>query len=333
MSKEKKAQDFIKEVVAERVAAYEADIQQWTRETVRKIAEEKGEIEIAVPIVVGGKKMSGNIHKDFELLLKVISTKEPIFVYGPAGSGKTHTVVQVGQSLGLDVYSISVNEQTTKTDFLGYYDATSHLIRTAFREAYEHGGMFILDEIDAANPNVLTVLNSALSNDFMTFPDGLVHRNKRFYCVCTANTTGDEVNVQYVGRNVLDAATLDRFIRVFFDYDDALENKLLTEEAKAIRNVVRRHIKDNGLNDILSTRTLKQIDKLAQVGLDYGHAFILAMRPSEDLIIKVRETLEKLSGPKEPTLAEKRKLRKKVIIKEHEEDIEPYSAIPEQAIF
>jgi MoxR-like ATPase len=239
---------------------------------------------ITIDFEVNGKKVERNVHKDFQTVLKLISTGEPVFLYGPAGSGKTHTAVQAAYALGLEHFSISVNEQTTKTDFLGYFDANSNLIKTNFRKAYENGGMYIIDEIDAANPNVLTVLNSALSNGFMAFPDGNVTRHEKFLCVCTANTTGEENSVQYIGRNILDAATLDRFIRWYFDYDTELENKMLSKEIQKLRDLIRKFISDKKLNDFISTRTLKQIQKLTDVGFDLRESLLLAMKPSQDIL-------------------------------------------------
>jgi cobaltochelatase CobS len=53
---------------------------------------------------------------------------------------------------------------------MGYMDAHGKLVRTLLREAYEHGGVFLLDEIDAGNPGVLTVLNALLANGQVGFP-------------------------------------------------------------------------------------------------------------------------------------------------------------------
>jgi energy-coupling factor transporter ATP-binding protein EcfA2 len=217
-------------------------------------------------------------------VLKLISTKEPVFLYGPAGSGKTSLAVKSADILELPHYSISVNEQTTKTDFLGYFDAHSKLVMTNFRKAYEHGGVFIIDEIDAGNPNVLTVLNSALANGFMAFPDGNVARHDDFVCVCTGNTTGNEANIQYIGRNILDAATLDRFIRIYIGYSDVLEQAILTSEALRVRDVVRQFYSDNNSDEFLSMRSLLQFDKLLAIGFDGREALNLACKPSEAVL-------------------------------------------------
>jgi hypothetical protein len=239
---------------------------------------------LATKLVVNSKPVDGIVHEDLEKVLKLISTKEPVFMYGPAGSGKTSLAVKSAEILDLPHYSISVNEQTTKTDFLGYFDAQSKLVMTNFRKAYEQGGVFIIDEIDAGNPNVLTVLNSALANGFMAFADGNVARHDDFVCVCTGNTTGNEANIQYIGRNILDAATLDRFIRIYIGYSDVLEKAILTSEALRVRDLVRQFYSDNNSDEFLSMRSLLQFDKLLAVGFEGREALNLSCKPDEAVL-------------------------------------------------
>jgi hypothetical protein len=51
-----------------------------------------------------------------------------------------------------------------------------------------------------------------------------MHPDFRF--VSTANTWGHGADRQYVGRNPLDAATIDRFWQMDWDYDEQLERAL-----------------------------------------------------------------------------------------------------------
>jgi MoxR-like ATPase len=163
-------------------------------------------------------------HKLFPDLLRTARARVHALLVGPAGSGKTSAASQAAKELGLPFYSISVGGQTTQSQIIGYMDATGKYIRTVFREAYEKGGLFLLDEVDAGNANVLTVLNAALANGVYAFPDGMVQRNADFICIAAANTWGAGADRQYVGRNQLDAATLDRFMgKLFWDYDEDME--------------------------------------------------------------------------------------------------------------
>jgi cobaltochelatase CobS len=91
------------------------------------------------------------------------------------------------------------------------------------REPFENGGVLMLDEMDNSNPSVLTTLNSALENDLCTFPDKAVERHPDFICIAGGNTYGRGSDRLYVGRTQLDAATIDRFTFVDWDYDEEAE--------------------------------------------------------------------------------------------------------------
>lgn len=210
------------------------------------------------------KKITDLLHSSFPEVMSYIESGINLILVGPAGSGKTHIATQVAEALDMEHFSISVNEQTSKTDFLGYVDANGNLVRTNFRNAYENGGMFIIDELDAGNPNILTVINSALSNDFCPFPDGMVKRNEKFLCVCTANTYGEGESVQYIGRNILDSATKDRFATLFVGYDTTIEKNIHSGAFELIHQL-REFFKKNGQQFVISTRGIQRLSRLVSV--------------------------------------------------------------------
>lgn len=148
-----------------------------------------------------------------------------VFVFGPAGSGKTTLGQTVAQTLGLECYISGAVQKDFKV--LGYKDARGEYQSTPFRQAFEHGGLFLFDEIDASNPQVLLVLNAALANGVCDFPDRTVKAHPNFRFIASANTNGGGATAQYSGRNKLDAATLDRFAVLECDYDDALTDSVV----------------------------------------------------------------------------------------------------------
>jgi cobaltochelatase CobS len=52
-------------------------------------------------------------------------------------------------------------------------------------------------------------------------------RHPDFYCIAGANTVGTGLSRQYVGRNQLDAASIDRFVMIDLPYDAHLEAKIV----------------------------------------------------------------------------------------------------------
>ena len=215
-------------------------------------------------------------HKVFTSVLNDVKLNIPAMLVGPAGGGKSTLLYQVAKKLNLQYYPMSVNGQTAEYHIIGYKNANGDYIGTAFRDAYEKGGLFSFEEIDAGNPNVLTVINNALSQDFYLFPDKLVQKNEKFRLCASANTYGYGATRQYVGRNPLDAATLDRFGMTYVDYDEELEKQIgpvpeWTLFVQALRHTVSDW--DNSIPPIvISTRAVVLGGRDVQSGTRWDNA-------------------------------------------------------------
>lgn len=201
------------------------------------------------------------VHPAFEKVIKILSSakrkEKNIMFVGPAGSGKTHLAGCVAEALQLPFYPMSVGLQTTKSDLLGFVNAQGNYVTTPVREAYEKGGLLLLDEFDAAHAGVVTILNSLLANGHCSFADKIVSKNPNFVCVCACNTYGKGATMEYIGRNRLDAATLDRFIVVEVGYDKGLE-RALTDNPKWVDTIskVRENIDREKIKITVSPRAL-----------------------------------------------------------------------------
>jgi len=175
----------------------------------------------------------GRQHERFPLLLQTLAVGVNVLLVGPAGTGKTTAARAAAEALGLAFSCVSVGPQTSKSDLLGFIDAGGTYRESLFVAAYRDGGLFLLDELDAGNAGVLTVLNAALAGDVMATPAGMVRRHAKFLVVAGANTYGQGASRQYVGRNQLDAATLDRFAVLDWPIDEGLEASLIGLPAPA----------------------------------------------------------------------------------------------------
>lgn len=235
------------------------------------------------------KELKGLKHKKLKQLIKLTSANLNVLMVGMAGTGKTKGASQVAEALDLPFYCISVGSQTSKSDILGYQDANGNYVRTAFREAYENGGIFVMDEIDAGNSNVLIVLNSALANDICSFPDKMVKRHENFRFIATANTYGNGADRTYVGRNQLDGATLDRFVVLDWQIDEALERALVKSYKygevwlNTIQNF-RKKVEDHGLRAIISPRATIKGSQELELGFKIDEVIesvILPQMPSD----------------------------------------------------
>lgn len=187
-------------------------------------------------------KDMGIQHVHFDAVLRLVSAGLNVWLYGPAGSGKTSISAAIADALDLPYYNMSVCQQTTKGDLLGYKVAgTGEYVGTLLRQAYEHGGVFLLDEVDGGNPNVMMVMNSLIANDKQGFPDGMIDKHKDFRLIAGGNTIGMGANAQYVGRSKLDEATRDRFVLMELPYDPAIEAGMCGVSPECFSEAKRPH--------------------------------------------------------------------------------------------
>ena len=218
-------------------------------------------------------EIEGHTRPQFETICKAIAEGLNIWLYGPAGSGKTHTAQQVAKALGLNFYSSSVCMQSTKTYLQGYNDARGQYVESEFFKAFKNGGLFLLDEADAGNANVLLVLNSAISNGFAAFPSGMVYAHPDFRVIAGANTIGAGGNQNYAGRTVLDGSSKDRFVYIPFGYDEKLETALSgNADFSAKVQALRAKATKLGIKDIISPRASINGAKLIRAGFTEAQA-------------------------------------------------------------
>ena len=165
-------------------------------------------------------------HKQMPELLRKMACGIPAMLIGPAGSGKTTAAEMVAEALDIAFY---IQGATTGAhELLGFVDAHGRYQTTPFRQAFEFGGAICLDEIDGGDASAILTINAALANCYMAYPDRPepVKRHADFRVVACANTYGHGADRQYVGRNQLDAATLDRFAKIHWRYDEKLERAI-----------------------------------------------------------------------------------------------------------
>lgn len=211
-------------------------------------------------------KLEGIIPAVFDRVLDLAGRRRNILLIGPAGCGKTTVGELVAKALKLEFGAIPCTSGMSETQLIGkeIHNLTTGKTKYQmpdFIKCFEEGGVFLLDELDAADPNVLLVLNSALSNGYVNLParngNTRAVRHKDFICVATANTVGRGANRTYAGRSQLDEATLDRFRigTVECDYDKKVERAICPDEE--ILNTcwnIRAKIDGAAIRRVMSTR-------------------------------------------------------------------------------
>lgn len=190
-----------------------------------------------INILPADKKWEGEqpLHYKFPLVAAAVTNRIPTMIVGPAGWGKTSTIKALAticedawDDNSVDYRIQSIGPQTSKSDILGYMDANGNYVKSVFYECFSKGMLYACDEADAGSAGSLTLLNQGFANQECHFPgqEGMTERHGNFVPLFLANTFGLGANATYVGRNQLDAATIDRFAVVEYDYDEHWEGRI-----------------------------------------------------------------------------------------------------------
>lgn len=202
-------------------------------------------------------KKEGEVYcEKFERIVAKVARGNNVYLYGRAGSGKSHTAEQVAERLGLDFYG-----QTTiqfAHDVRGYGDAGGNFQETPFFKAFANGGLYFQDEYDRSNSEAAIVLNSALANGWYDFPIvGRVNAHPNFRFMAAGNTLMKGADEEYITGQVIDPSCRDRFGFFFeVDYNHTVELKIAggNEEIVTFVEDIREAIRATKILHVVSYR-------------------------------------------------------------------------------
>lgn len=182
-----------------------------------------------------------------DLAVWFMAPPEPIYLWGPTGAGKTSQVKQIAGRLKYPVFEVNAHGRLDFESLCGhltYKDGNMNYQYGALTLAMLYGGLFLLNEIDIADPAILSGLNTVLDGSplCLTENDGeliVPHENFRF--VATANTNGNsDDSGMYQGVLKQNMAFLDRFWTLHIEYPTVqTEATLLAKVAPSIPEVIR----------------------------------------------------------------------------------------------
>lgn len=233
-------------------------------------------------------KLTKRTHPLFEKTLRCVRAGLNVMLVGPAGCGKTTLGQHIAEALKRRFGVLNGTSGASESHMSGWLlpvgaNGQFVYVPAEFVECFEDGdSLFLIDEGDGLDPNMLLMLNSALANGYFTIPHRYkkprVIQGKNSAIMMACNTYGTGADILYAGRNQLDAATLDRFYIIEMDYDPALEAeitgmqfdipapwqaapKATGEELKHLGEWVmnlRKKVQTNRLRRVVSTRTFQK---------------------------------------------------------------------------
>ncbi len=231
-------------------------------------------------------KSLGVQHHAFPTLMRVVQTRLPNgrrimpWLVGPAGTGKTKAASGVADALGVPLALIGT--MTDAFQVLGYMDARGAYVSTPFRQAWEFGGVILLDESDRADAHATVALLGGLDSGTMQFPDARVPMHADCIIIAAGNTSGTGATAQFRAAKAQDSAYADRFVFLDWPHDDALESALSTHAewlryVRAVRQEVRaRKLPEQGFD--VTTRATLDGQSLLAAGVDVSTVVDMAVR-------------------------------------------------------
>lgn len=182
-----------------------------------------------------------------DIIVWFLERSDPLYVFGPTGSGKTSLVKELAARLHYPVFEVTAHGRLEFADLVGHLAVRDGSMDYAYGPltlAMRHGGLFLLNEIDLVSPDVAAGCNGVLDGQPLCLAENggeLVSPHPLFRFVATANTNGafDETGL-YQGTLQQNLAFMDRFWLCEVGYpEEQAEMTLLAGRAAMLPEDVR----------------------------------------------------------------------------------------------
>jgi cobaltochelatase CobS len=197
-----------------------------------------GKIEIPVgngkspymPQVAGNFIDHGDIIKTLAIGIR---DNLPVLLMGESGTGKTSAIRYLAHESKRGLRRVNLNGGTTADELVGRLlinDKGTYWVDGILTEAMRAGDFLVLDEINAALPEVLFVLQSIMDDDgYLVLTEKadkeIVHKHVDFRLFATCNPP------EYAGTKEMNKALLSRFaICINADFPTAAKEKEIVKE-------------------------------------------------------------------------------------------------------
>lgn len=287
--------DAVMTAMAKELQALREQFQKQVKEEAARAAKEEARkltpvtIQVTSPVPVKGKKKVDlkQRHAKYREVMDVLSAQKKVLLVGPAGSGKSTMLSQIAEDLDLAYGYLPCTRGLNEAHILGRMNMQGQYVPSEFVRLSEDpkGGVFLFDELDAADENTLLVVNEALANRRIAVPNRprkpMCNLTEKVLLAGAANTFGTG-GAEYSGRNVLDAAFLDRFCGLIVEVGYDLDRERAIAEAHDIAPLaevlwkVRTNVMDAQIRRPVSTRALIHLGSLHKLDAErYSQSALL----------------------------------------------------------
>jgi hypothetical protein len=149
----------------------------------------------------------------------------------------------------------------TSSDLFGFVSAMGEPVQTAFRDCWSNGGVFLLDELDAAAGDATIALNNGIANGTIAFPGALepTPRHPDFVLITAGNTSLEGADGAYSSRETQDGSLRDRLHFLSWEYDRTLEAGLYPLPVCEVVWALREACVSAGIDNRLGARSMGRL--------------------------------------------------------------------------
>lgn len=174
------------------------------------------------------------VHSAAPYVLALLKANVPVWLHGPAGTGKSTCARYAAEAMDLPYYEVNLSGSLPSA--IKGRDRLKEFVEAEFCKAYAGGGVMCMEEFGFAPVQTAAVINNAIANGhFHNDASGeVIERHDDFRIVVTDNGLGNGATRDFQ-RNKLDGATLDRFRvgRVYVGRDERLVNHMVNGKLAA----------------------------------------------------------------------------------------------------
>jgi len=229
-------------------------------------------------------------------LAMMVEDNKPLILVGPAGCGKSRSVIEMAALTNHPMIRVNLDGQATTQDLIGKPGASAgstYWIDGALVTAMRKGYWFLADEVDMAEADVLAVLHAITEEGgYLVIKENggeVVHPHPDFRFFATGNSLGlhDDSGI-YAGTKAMSAALLDRCVVKMMDHaSEAKEARILAGQGIALDvaklvvsagTAIRKLISDGTLSGAWTTRKALAFAKYAVRTGSFEEGFEIAAR-------------------------------------------------------
>lgn len=163
--------------------------------------------------------------------------RDPLYVYGPTGCGKSSVIRQLAAKLNYPVFEVTGHSRLEFPELIGHHVVRQGSMTFEYGPlalAMKYGGLALINEIDLLDPSTAAGLNSILDGAPLCIPENggeLITPHPMFRFAATANTNGaSDDSGLYQGTLRQNLAFMDRFVLCEVGYPKARSREAASGE-------------------------------------------------------------------------------------------------------